>query len=218
MAGRSLSPFGRTRALIAQIDEFLDKLSEGGLVYDRGLRAYLDDDDPVAEEKLSQLTILEHRCDSLRRSIETTLYTEMLLPESRGDVLHLVGDLDGLLDGFKASLTGFVIERPRIPREFREGVKELGWLVIQSCEHAVRSSRAFFRDAPAIQDEVHKISFYEEESDVVALRLRRTLFTSDMTLAHKMHVREALEFLSGIANAAEDCGDRLTIYAIKRHL
>jgi uncharacterized protein len=218
MSERSISPFGKTRALVAQIDEFLDKLSEGGMVYARGLRAFLEDQSSVAEQKLAQLTALENRCDALRRTIEATLYTEMLIPESRSDVLHLLGELDDLLDGFKASLTEFVVERPEVRAEYRPDVLELSSLVVESCESAVRAARAFFRDVPAIRDHVHKTGYYEKESDIVALRLRKALFDSDMTLSQKMHLRDALEFLADIANAAEDCGDRLTIYAIKRHL
>ena len=218
MALKSFSPFGSTRDLEGQIDEFLDKVSEGGLVYRRGLGAYLEGDLAVADEKMIQLSTLEKRCDELRRRIEITLYSEMLIPESRGDVLHLLGDLDNLLDGFKSSLLGFVVERPDVPPEYRDSVVELGSLVIESCEYTVRAARAFFRDAPTIRDHIHKIGYYENESDGVALRVRRMIFESDLPLSRRMHLRDAVGFISTIADLAEDCGDRLTIYAIKRSL
>jgi len=34
--------FGGTRSLENQIDEFLDKVSESGMVFDRAMRVYLD--------------------------------------------------------------------------------------------------------------------------------------------------------------------------------
>ena len=218
MSPKLLSPFGTTRALEGQIDEFLDKVSEGGLVFRRGLQAYLEQSPAGADEKLAQLSVLEKRCDGLRRSIETTLYTEMLIPESRGDVLNLLGDLDDLLDGFKESLKMFVVERPDVPGEYCESVSELGGLAIEASEHTVRASRAFFRDLPTIRDFVHKIGYFEAESDGVELRLLRQIFDSEIPLAHKTHLRDAIKRISEIADNAEDCGDRLTIFAIKRSL
>ncbi len=218
MSWKSFSPFGTTRELEGQIDEFLNKVSEGGLAFQRGWGAYLEGKMTVAEEKLEQLSTLEKRCDALRRSIETTLYTEMLIPESRSDVLQLLSDIDDLLDGFKHSLMGIVVERPDVPSEYREALVELGEQVIEASEYTVRAARAFFRDAPTIRDHVHKIGYFEEESDQVALRLSRQIFASDLPLAHKMHLRDAIRFITEIADNAEDCGDRLTIFAIKRSL
>lgn len=212
------SPFGRTRALQDQIDEFLDAVSEGGILFQRGLRACLERRLEVAEQKLMQLTELEHHADDLRRSIETTLYTEMLIPESRSDVLNLLGDLDDLLDGFKGSLMGFVVERPNVPDEYSSGLIDLGAIVTESCEQTVQAARAFFRDAPNIRDHIHKIAHYEEESDEVTLRLRKAVFGHTMPLERKLHLYAHIQGISQIADAAEDCGDRLTIYSIKRSL
>ncbi len=218
MSLKSFSPFGTTRELEGQIDEFLDKVSEGGLVFRAGLDGYLDEKWDVAGEKLEQISVLERRCDALRRSIETTLYTEMLIPESRSDVLQLLSDIDDLLDGFKHSLMGIVVERPDVPPQYRDPLRELGEQVIEASEYTVRAARAFFRDAPTIRDHVHKIGFFEEESDRAALRLNREVFASDLPLAHKMHLRDAIRFIAEIADNAEDCGDRMTIFAIKRSL
>lgn len=218
MSLKSFSPFAATHALQGHIHEFLDKISEGGLICQRGLAACLRPDQAVAEEKLTQLSALEKRCDALRRLIETTLYTEMLIPESRSDVLHLLGDLDDLLDGFKHSLMRFVVEQPVVPAESHAGMTELVDLVIDACEHTVRAARAFFRDDPVIREYVHKIGYYESESDDVSLRLVRQIFASELSLAHKLHLRDVIRFISEIADKAEDCGDRLTIFAIKRSL
>jgi len=218
MSPKSFSPFGTTRELERQIDEFLDKISEGGLVFQRGLEAYLDLNRSLAEEKLTQISALEKRCDALRRAIETTLYTEMLIPESRGDVLNLLGDLDDLLDGFKHSLMGFVVEHPEVPQQFRAGIAELRDLVIEACEYTVKAARSFFRDSPAIRDHIHKIGYFEAESDNVALRILRELFDGDLPLSKKLHLRNAVRFIGEIADNAEDCGDRMMIFAIKRSL
>jgi len=210
--------FGKTRVLESAIDEFLDSVSEGGLVFDRVVAGYLSDKLDRVQEKLDQLTNLESRGDQLRRSIETTLYAEMLIPESRGDVLNLLGDLDELLDRFKSITQSLALERPQVPSDFHDGLGELVSVARDSTEYTVQAARAFFRDSPAIRDHIHKIGYFEAEADAITLRLRQAIFGSELDLAHKIHLREMVCAISSIADLAEDCGDRLTIYAIKRAL
>ena len=59
MLGSSLSPFGRTKALENEIDAFLDKLSESGLLFKRALQIYLDEGASAAfDEKLQSVNRL----------------------------------------------------------------------------------------------------------------------------------------------------------------
>jgi len=46
--------------------------------------------------------------------------------------------------------------------------------------------------------------------------LKRDIFDSDLELARKLHLREFVEQIDGIADLAEDIADRLAIYSIKR--
>ena len=87
--------FGKTRFLEGLIDEFLDKISEGIILVEMGIKAYLsnDEDTDICLEKLNQIIEIKRRCSELRRTIVTMLYTEMLLPDARGDVLRLLGSL-----------------------------------------------------------------------------------------------------------------------------
>ena len=59
MPGLPLSLFGKTKALEAEIDEFLDKVSEGGIVFEEGVTAYVDHGvDGRVERKLHQIVEL----------------------------------------------------------------------------------------------------------------------------------------------------------------
>ena len=100
---RKFALFSRTRALEAEIEEFLQKLSESALTYRTAISAYLRDGATVEfENMVRQLDDFESRDDALRRSIEAQLYQQTLIPESRGDVLGLLETLDqvhGLMEG-----------------------------------------------------------------------------------------------------------------------
>ena len=85
MAAMKTSPFVRTKAIENQINEFLDKISEAGLVFEMGFRSYLECGmDENCEIKLEQISELEHRGDELRRNIEEVV--SMLLEDGEPEL------------------------------------------------------------------------------------------------------------------------------------
>jgi hypothetical protein len=72
-----------------QFDDFLDKVSEAGLLFKMGIEAYLSRNVESFEKCVEDIIEIEHAGDALRRKLEETLYTQTLIPESRGDVFEL---------------------------------------------------------------------------------------------------------------------------------
>ncbi|MEB3257002.1 MAG: DUF47 family protein [Cyanobacteriota bacterium] len=221
MANHSPALFAKTRLLEARLEEFLDKVSEGGIYFQRGMALLLERGvGPEAEAKLQQLIALKERCNELRRAVVSTLYTEMLIPDFRGDVLRLLSHLYGLLDSIKNAVQEFLIEYANAviitgpPGE----VGELVAVVTQSVEAAVQGSRALFRNPDAVRDHINHIRVYESEADGITLRLKSALFASDRPLEQKLLGRDALAAIDGLADLAEEISDELSILAIKRVL
>ena len=99
---KKISLFGRTRELEGEIDDFLDKLSQCSLLFKIAIKVYLNEgctDD--FENKLQDVNKMESDADHLRRAIETKLYAQTLIPESRGDVLGLIGDPQRISQRFR---------------------------------------------------------------------------------------------------------------------
>lgn len=202
-----------------QIDEFLDQVSEAGLLFKHGAEDYLKGNMEAFQNKIESIREAEHRGDALRRSLEEQLYIRTLIPESRGDVLALLEDMDSLLDRFKGALWRFDIELPEICMEFHEDFNELVNCVVESVEAIVRSARAFFKEISIVGDHMHKVSYWETESDKVSTRLQRNVFRQkDLRLSHRMQLRDFIRHVDKIADRAEDIADRLSIYVIKRSL
>jgi len=86
--------FKKTKSLESKMDAFLDKISEAGIVYRRGIKNYMKNATEDFDRHLEQVTVLEHEADELRKNIETRLYTQTLVPESRGDILALMETSD----------------------------------------------------------------------------------------------------------------------------
>lgn len=213
------SPFKRTRLIEGQIDEYLDKLSEAGMLFEKAFCRYVTHGpDEEVEHTFEQLSAAEKRGDELRREIERVLYTEMLLPEARGDVLSLFDELDNVLDELKHSLQGFLIEHPVFPDDIRKDMRELAGTVVQCVEELSVASRTYFRDPNAVRDRLHKVNFHESEADRIAIRVSKRIFESDLPLEQKRHLRSGVVAVDHIADEAQDVADRLAIFAVKRRL
>jgi uncharacterized protein Yka (UPF0111/DUF47 family) len=217
----SLALFANTRSLELRIDELLDKVAEGGILFERGMVLLLDRGlAPETEEKLQQLIQLKERCNQLRRRVVDTLYSEMLIPEFRGDVLRLLSNLYRLLDSIKNAFQDFLIEYSDVVsgQQSIAEAKELVAVVVQSVQAAVQGARAFFRNPDAVRDHINQIRVFESEADGITVRLKIALFASDRPLDQKMLGRDALAVIDGLADLAEEISDELSILAIKRAL
>jgi predicted phosphate transport protein (TIGR00153 family) len=214
---RKFALFSRTRALEAEIEEFLQKLSDSSLTFQTAIKAYLEDGATREFELMvHQLGELESRDDALRRSIEAQLYRQTLIPESRGDVLGLLETLDqvhGLMEG---GLYALSIEKPLIPEQFVPQFQDLADACVHCVDHLVLAARAFFTNIDGVSDHLHKVMAYEKEADKAGTILKRAIFDSNLDLARKMHLKSFAEYIDDVADGAEDVADRLGIYAIKR--
>ena len=202
-----------------QFDVFLDKVSESGLLFKSGVDAYMSDNIESFEKKIEEIIEAEHDGDALRRDLEETLYVQTLIPESRGDVLELLENMDALLDRFKGALWKFNIERPQLIKEFDEEFRELTSIVVEAVEAIVRSSRAFFKNVSSVADHLHKVPYWESQSDKIASKLQQTIFRREsLSLSEKLQLRDFVRHIDKIADRAEDVSDKLRIYVIKRSL
>ena len=214
-----LDTFKRRPGIETQIDEFLNKISEAGLIFKGAIVDYLKGDLETFENKRDRLHETERRGDVLRRELERMLYTKTLIPESRGDVLELIENMDTLLDHYKGAMWRIDIEHPQICDEFHEDFKELVEYGVEAVESTVCACRAFFRNIDTASAHMDKVIYWEKKSDVVSTRLQRAVFRhEDLRLSHKRHLRDFIRSMEKIADEAEDVIDRLSIYIIKRAL
>lgn len=213
-------PIFRTSQVIErQIDEFLDAVGKGALVFRDAVGAYLAGDAEDFRSKLRILEGLESTADAISREVESSLYSQSLIPEHRGDVLALLEHTDDIIDRAQTCLQRFDVEQPQIPERWHRDYRRLADTA-QSCADAViMAARRFFRDPDAIADHLYKVHHYEGEADHIGLELRRGLFADpELALAQRQHLRYFVESIDRVADMAEAVADRLAIYAIKRRM
>jgi|WetSurMetagenome_2_1015567.scaffolds.fasta_scaffold100903_2 uncharacterized protein len=208
----------QTKKLEIQIDEFLDNVLNGALVFKQGIKYYLKKESDLFQEKIIEIGGLEKDADALRRTIETKLYMHTLIPEHRGDVLGILESSDKVLNKTQETLYQFDVEAPDILPELEPLFLELTDASISAVESMVSAIRAYFRDVNLVRDFINKTIFFEKESDKVSDKIKRMIFSNDeIELAKKTHIRYYAYHIESIADAAEDVCDRLAIAVIKRY-
>ncbi|MCK4510295.1 DUF47 family protein [bacterium] len=208
--------FKQTKELTIQIDDFLDAISEGALVFRKGVVDYLSGDLEHFEQRYRAIEALENRADDVRRAVESQLYRHSLIPESRGDVLDLLETMDDVINTAKNTMSLFLVERPEMIPELTDEWIDLAEAAARTSEAVVLAARAFFRDPRSVNDHLHKVYFHEKEGDKIAMDLKRKIFETDVDLSRKIHLRYFALNVDRVSDAAEDVADRLSIYAIKR--
>jgi uncharacterized protein len=215
----NFSPFRTTRIVQSEIQEFLDAVSMAVLAYQEGMTAYLKEGWlEASEEKLQQISSYESRGDSLRTHIGLTLYTEMLLPDTAGDILSLLSDLDHLLDRMRGHFTLVGIEKPEFPADSCAAIIDFIGHACSAMELTVAATRIYFRDPKAVHDQIHKIHYHEQEAEKIGIRLLKSIFTGAYPLERKCHLRDHLVHIDQLADQADEAGDALAIYAVKRSI
>ena len=209
-------PFSDTKALETQVDEFLNLIVQGALAMNEAVVCYLDQKDDEFANWIEKVGALESQADEIRKHTETTLYTYALIPESRGDVLGLLENMDNVVDHAKRVLQCFDVERPEIPAAYREGFIKLSEATTNAVDNVVGAARAYFRDVNMVRDYINKVDFFESEADRAALILKKQIFRTGLDLSRKTHLRYFIDQMESISDIAENVGERLAIAAIKR--
>ncbi len=211
---------GKTKELIGEIDGFWDTIAKASMVFRVGIKDYLQDRPEKIVSRITEINELEHLADRLRKQIKVKLYAQMLIPESRGDVLGLLESSDNVIDSAKKVLNSFDIEKPLIPDFLTEDFINLVDASADAVEEMVKAARAFFKEVSVVNDYINKVSFFEHEADKLEDTIKRKAFDSIEieSLSWKVQVRYFAERVAKLSDGAEEVCERLSISVIKRSL
>ncbi len=216
---KTKSLFGQTKQHERQIDQFVDILSEVGLVFKSIVPLYLNNGiTDKFDEMVKQVSEMESKADKITKDVERALYEESLIPDARSDVLRLLEHMDELIGMYQGNCYHFSIQKPDFPKEFHKDLISLSETAVKCVESLCLTTRSFFRDIKSVSDNAHKVTFYEKESDKQFTSFARRIFDSELHLDQKMHLRYFVEKIDRICDQAEDIADEIQIYAIKRSM
>src|SRR5690554_6525718 len=136
--------FNKAGELITEIDAFLDLVDETSLIFQKGVRLFLNGEEEKFDSNLKRISVVENKADDYQKSIKYKLVKYMLIPDSCGDVLDLLESTDNVVDNCKKVLVHFSIEQPYIPDFLKNDFLELTTQSVQSVDCLVKGIRSYF--------------------------------------------------------------------------
>ena len=200
------------------IDKFLNCVDQSLLLFKEGVKNYLYNNTENFNNDILQLANNEIESDKLRREIEQTLYVQSLMPQLRGDIMRLLEEMDNLIDQSKKNLFQFEVETPLIPAELIQDFVRLTQISVSAAESVIPAAKSYFTEPINVNEKIHRVYFYEKETDLLADIIRRKIFREmkDLRLSEKFHLRYFTLHIENISDTAEKVADLLSIMAIKR--
>ena len=161
----------------------------------------------------------ESVADDLRRQVEYEMFAKALLPESRGDILGFLENIDPIAGRAERVLFFLTYVRIELPEQVHEEMRKLVELTreIVSVLHGL-AQRMFERN-PDHMREVKRVDKLESRCDHVERDLLRLIFADDgLSCYDKLLLRELILKVASISDMVEHMADRLTIMTVKRRV
>ncbi len=209
--------YKNVKQLVFDIDEFIDTVEQGVLVFKEGVSNYVKSEKASFADKIERIDNLEAAADKLQRKIDDEFYRHALLPQNASDIESLLDKIDEIIDIVKDNLYQFDDELPFIPKEVRLDFIRLADSSSESALSLFPALRTFFREPNKVKEMLSKVYFYEKETDKISRSIKRKLFheMNDLDLSQKIHLRYFALHIETVSDKAEDLADTLSILALK---
>jgi predicted phosphate transport protein (TIGR00153 family) len=164
---------------------------------------------------------LEHEADAIKNAIRSRLPRRLFLAFERRDMLEVLDQQDSIADCAQ-DIAGLVDQRSMvIPMELAEPLLELVRKVVFTCEHAgaviekldelVETGFAG-RVAGRVEEMINSLNELESETDDIAERAQRKLFSMETELGvSTVFWSQLIIWVGRMADHAEKVGNRLRL-------
>jgi hypothetical protein len=209
--------FKNVKQLVFDIDNFIDTVEQGVLVFKEGVINYIKNEKASFADKIERINRLEASADKLQRKIDDEFYRHSILPQKVSDIESMLDKIDEIIDISKDNLYQFDDELPFIPKELKKEYIRLAETSTEAALAVFPACRAFFREPLKVQQMLSKVYFYEKEADKISRNIKRKLFhdMKDLQLSQKIHLRYFALHIETVSDKAEGLADMLSILALK---
>lgn len=154
----------------------------------------------------------EDEADKLLRQIRGTLFAGAFLPAIRGDLYRLLSALDRVANAGESLCDLIITQRIKVPVAFRDEFVTLSQASCDCMSPLALAVEAYFHPQDQIEDvrrQISEVSALESKVDELENALNTRIFSSDLSLAKKLHLQSLVQGIVEISDRAEDAGDEL---------
>lgn len=176
---------------------------------------YLEENKEDFQAKTLAVIELESKADEVRKEAQLILYQGAYLPIFREDLLDFLELTDNIADDAEKGVDFLKIENPVILPVWNEEIETI----------LAKSQQAFifFQEAFAILSKerstalssTHKVQRSEKEVDKLQDGLMEKIFQSQLSLAHKLQIRDLILTIGHVSDSSENASDKVALMAIK---
>ena len=180
-------------------------------------RQILEGPTPENEEAAMRVHDAEGRVDDIVRDIETAMYENALIPESREDVLGILESLDKVPDTLQSLVFQLSHQNIEVPYQFREALLRLVDVNLEAYQFLKEAVINLFYNKD-VQSLISRIDRRESASDRIERDLIKNIFNCGIDKADKILLKEIVVNIGDISDFCEETTDRLRIAIIKRRI
>ncbi|MDF1537070.1 MAG: DUF47 family protein [bacterium] len=211
--------FRKQRMVKALVEAYLDNLRNVQQTFSRAIDSCLGDDASCDFRTLVDETHrFESRADDIREEIKTLMYSKVLLPESRGDIMGLLESIDQIPRFFEIVLNIIRTQKLAIPDLLVSDVRELVSVSMEACDLVFRQVEDLFQRGRRIPELLDVIDKKESQCDIIERRIITTLFDSDIDPFLKIQLKELVVLLGDVSDQADRVSKRINIISLKRRV
>ncbi len=157
----------------------------------------------------------ETEADSIRRNVETMMYSGAFLAHSRGDMLGLIEAVDKIANKAETVSDVVYLQKLKIPNSLLNKYVEEYECSLNTYKALEKSIETLFSDTEKTKKFVLEVEKLENMGDKIERGLILDLFKLDLELAQKIQLRELALQIGDIADRSEDASDRIEIIILK---
>jgi predicted phosphate transport protein (TIGR00153 family) len=231
--GISLLPVGgkKEKAAFKTIKRHATAVAQTVEKFEEAFVAYSEQKFRKGETLAWEVDQLETKADRTRVKFETELGAGAFLPAFRGELARLSERLDDVADMAEDAIRGIRL-RPRIfevlteAEKKKKGARAIRIGLVELTGKAVNTARALktaidtlLKDMDAAAKKAIEVDKFERESDIMEEELLKELYRYEKLICPVtvMQIKDTIEAIGEISNAAEDAGDILSamVYSFK---
>jgi predicted phosphate transport protein (TIGR00153 family) len=205
------SPFDR-------LQEHAEKVREGGEVFRKAIKCYLESECEEFEKLHMQITSLESEADRIKQNIRAHLPKGILMPVHKFHFLWYLREQDKVMDAMQDALHWLSYRTTLIPDPLLDDfvlMVDRAVEVIEQIPEMVDAAIHYFHsfsntDRDKVKGVIHNLRHKEFESDQIERKLKSEAFSITVNdPAATFHLVRLVEYIGEVSNHAENAGDML---------
>ncbi len=211
--------FKKNKELLKKLDEFLNVANSTFEIFCEGLEYLIENSiDDHFELLVKKISKEESHADDIRRQIEQRMYQQSILPETRGNLLTIIEQLDKIPNRSETILNMFSIQRTELSDLIKNDMVELLSIIKETFPKTIEATKDCFGKIERISELNKIVDDNESLGDTLERKMLKNIFASDMDTGDKILQREMILLIGGICDLCESAMDTIVITSIKRKL